>query len=381
MPVSTHRRSETPDPRSVSDRPDPFRVVSDRLQRIAPILLEAAEADPGPPDLIGLVDVEGAARLAEPRLTSSPIDPADTLVVVALTDPDPVVQLLGFTAPPQWWAVGVVTGARARPLDDPTAPTVWGTLVHLIERGGTSVSLLGRPGHEPLALGGDTAAVEGRLGDACRRMLGLSTAPPPSDMTAHVIDLWLDVVARDGCDHPGLDWDAVVARHPAGPVPGAGSVCPTPALMARHTVAFGAMLDWERYRGTCVRLGRSPFGDVDGDVAAWMDTGMFARWMLGEALPWPERMELLDGLLSPGAADRLWATLALCPRPPWPPSGASTVSPIPPRRAGTVFHGARASSTSRSGAPRSARDLADLRRLWLVLRRPRTPPSPRAATR
>ena len=254
----------------------------------------------------------------------SPGDPADTLVVVALTDPDPVVQLLGFTAPAEWWAVGIVTGARARSLDDAAAPAVWGTLVHLIERGGTSTSLLGRPGLEPLALGCDTAAVEGRLGDACRRMLGLPTAPPPGDMTAHVTDLWLDVVARDACDHPGLDWTEVVARHPAGPVPGARSMAPTPALMARHTVRFGADLDWERYRRTCVALDRTPFGEIDADVAAWMDTGMFARWMLGESLPWPERMELLDGLLSPGAADRLWATLALCPPPPWPPTDRST---------------------------------------------------------
>ena len=58
-----------------------------------------------------------------------------------------------------------------------------------------------------------------------------------------------------------------------------------PAAIARLTVTFGEQLDWERYRQRCVEAGSTPFGELDGHVAAWMDAGMFARWLLGESMP------------------------------------------------------------------------------------------------
>jgi hypothetical protein len=112
----------------------------------------------------------------------------------------------------------------------------------------------------------------------------------------------------------------VVARNPAHEPTGAGTAVTTPAALARRTAAFGQELDWDRYRQRCVEAGGTPFGELDAGTVAWMDAGTFARWLLGESMPWPTQMELLEGLLSPGACDRLWATLALCPAPAWPPT-------------------------------------------------------------
>ena len=105
-------------------------------------------------------------------------------------------------------------------------------------------------------------------------------------MTTHVVDLWLARVIRAALDRPGLDWPAVVDRNPAAEVPCPGTATPTPAALAHRTMAFGDQLDWDRYRHRCIDAGGTPFGELDADTARWMDAGMFARWLLGESMPW-----------------------------------------------------------------------------------------------
>jgi hypothetical protein len=243
----------------------------------------------------------------------------DELVLVTLTGDDPVASLLGFTAPPQWWAVGLLADGTSRDLDgSDRAPG--STFVHLVDRRGTSIHIVTRPGSETIVSGPGPVVTEGRTADVCRRILGIPTAPPPGDMTTHVIDLWLARAIRAALDEPGLDWPAVVSRNPAHQLAVPLTTAPTPAALARQTVAFGGQLDWDRYRLRCVDAGGTPFGELDADVAAWMDAGMFARWMLGESLTSEARMDLLEGLLSPGAYERLRATLDLCPSRAWPPT-------------------------------------------------------------
>ena len=95
-----------------------------------------------------------------------------------------------MVAPPEMWAIGLVTRARARSLAD--GRRVDGaTFVHLLDRGGTSVSVLRGAGSEPVVTGPGPDRGEGRVPDLCRRMLGMPTPAPPGDMTAHVADLWL----------------------------------------------------------------------------------------------------------------------------------------------------------------------------------------------
>lgn len=286
--------------------------ADERLEGIARALHHAAADDPGPTDLVGVVDLASLGVAPEPG------GRPDQIVLAALDDPDPVALLLGRTAPAEFWAVGMVTGARSRSLDGP-ARYDGATFVHLVDRRGCSVGVLTGPGARTQVDGPDLEPVRGRGADACRRMLGLPTAPPPPDMTAHVVDLWLARTTRAALEQPGLDWPSVARHNPAHEL-APGTAIPTPAAIARHTVAFGEQLDWERYRQRCVEAGSTPFGELEGSVAAWMDAGMFARWLLGESVPWAAHLDLLEGLLSPGAADRLRAAVALCPAPPWPPT-------------------------------------------------------------
>ena len=288
--------------------------ADDRLVAIARALHDIAVDDPGPTDLVGIVDLASIGVVPEPG------GRPDHLVLTTLDDPDPVASLLGRSSPDAFWAVGLVTGATARPLDGaPGADDA--TFVHLVDRRGVSVGVLSTQGARARTEGPTPEPARGRAADACRRMLGLPTAPPPPDMTAHVVDLWLARTTRAALDQPGLDWPAVVRHNPAHDL-APGTAVPTPAAIARHTVAFGDQLDWERYRQRCVDAGTTPFGELDGSVARWMDAGMFARWLLGESMPWSGHLDLLEGLLSPGAADRLRAAVALCPTPPWPPAAS-----------------------------------------------------------
>ena len=148
------------------------------------------------------------------------------------------------------------------PLDG-SARSDGATFVHLVDRRGSSVSVLTGPGSQTLVDGPDPEPVQGRAADACRRMLGLPTAPPPPDMTAHVVDLWLARTTRAALEHPGLDWPSVARHNPAHEL-APGTAVPTPAAIARHTVAFGEQLDWERYRQRCIDAGGTPFGEIDG---------------------------------------------------------------------------------------------------------------------
>jgi hypothetical protein len=301
----------------VSSHPTPYplslpHLADERLTAIAHALAEAAEAEPAPADLVGLVDLRSIG--IEPAAGAPP----DHIVLTAVADPDPVAGLLGTVAPPEVWAVGLVADARARFLDDGT-PVGATSFVHLLDRRGSSVTVLRGPGHDPLVTGPGTDLGEGRIADLCRRMLGLPTPPPPTDMTAHVVDLWLARATRAALQEPGLEWAEVVARNPATELAVLTTATPTPAAVARRTRELGEQLDWERYRTRCIEAGGTPFGELDGEVLSWMDAGMFARWMLGETLSWSAHLDLLEGLVSPGAAERLRLTVERCPAPPWPP--------------------------------------------------------------
>jgi len=298
-------------PSSTSSELDASRVPADadeRLEVVARALHRTASDGGGPTHLVGLVDA--GALVGEPDAAGHP----DHLVLTALDDPDPATLLLGRTAPAELWAVGVAAGVRTRPLDDLSRADD-AAFVHLVDRRGCSVAVLGPPGTAPAVTGPHAEPALGRIADACRRMLGLPTAPPPGDMTTHVVDLWLARVTRAALSEPGLDWPAVVALNPSLELPRPSTVVPTPAATARRTVELGRQLDWDRYRLRCVEAGGTPFGELTADDAAWMDAGMFARWMLGESMAWTAHLDLLEGLVSPGAIDRLWATVGQCPDP------------------------------------------------------------------
>src|SRR3954447_14456515 len=162
------------------DDPPPTQEVLDRL---VAILDEAAEREGwgAPPSLVAIMswpDDFGSASDAEMEFGIRPLD--DGMGVVEA--------LAGFEAPAEWAAIGVVTEGNARHLVDPTVERRRVRCIHLVDRSGASASCVRLQGHEPLPLRGHEPP-EGRIDDACRRALGLDTAPP----TKSTLSLWAHV--------------------------------------------------------------------------------------------------------------------------------------------------------------------------------------------
>ncbi len=236
----------------------------------------------------------------------------------ALGGADPVRALFGFHAPPEWAAFGVVAGGRARrsdpdqsgraaaraAADDPDAPVQFGILV---SRSGLQVTRVQSAGRD-LAPIDPVASIapapdqsRGRVPDACRRVLGLATAPPATDSGELWALLWLEAILADALVAPERrTWTEVVAAHPAFGAVTAGA----PALIGAldgDVVALGQATrrawSWDRML-EAVRTGRLDLG-FDPVEAAWMDEGMFSREVLG-LLPAVEDLFVdLECLLAP----------------------------------------------------------------------------------
>jgi hypothetical protein len=238
-----------------------------------------------------------------------------------LTDADPVTALLTWRAPTGTLAVGLAATASMRPChaigvaDD-------ADVVHLLDRDGRAVTVVATSQGPVRVFGPHRDPQTGRVPDACRRVLGLPTAPPDRSMTGFVLAAWLEVVVRRALARPGLDWSAVVAMHPATQIGldpfsserdcDPGDRTPTPAQIAALTRDLGELLDWDRFRCVVSRVGGFPFGEHASPIAAWMDAGMFSRWATDEIPDRRATLDMLDAVLQPSAFDRVWATISMC---------------------------------------------------------------------
>jgi hypothetical protein len=285
-------------PRTCRTRHRPVRdlgAVARQLDAIA----EEAGWD-GPPMLIGLTD-EGVDDMNPPAPVpgSSGTDPADL-----------VASLVGFDAPAEWEAMAVVVQGRSWALDDRSADPRPVRLTHVVDRHGGLASVIRHAGEEPMVR---TETGEGRLIDVCRRCLGLTTAPPPSDSTALWALLWLDhLLARAARGerlrglvaaaraHPGVE---MVAEHEPKLVD----------MAAERLVRIGRMMgearNWAHLR-RAASAGEWPVENLAPDGAAWMDDGMFARWVLAEFPLLDEYLEELDRLLPASTVIAVRAVLA-----------------------------------------------------------------------
>lgn len=231
----------------------------------------------------------------------------------------PLDALIGFTAPSDWAAVGVLATGRAyagvdadldltldpdRRLDQPV-PVI---TAHIVARDGSWGSAW-QPidgASEPAGSEHGTAAVAllgraGRVDDAIRRVLGVTTAPPPATTHRLWALQWLDaIVASVAPSDHRLPPDSadVLALHPA-----------VDAFDLPHRdLTIDAVLDatdrlvelrtWSWLRTRCVdgpSDDHHPWNEVDPVLAAWFDDGSFARWLLG---CWPELPELVEAALA-----------------------------------------------------------------------------------
>lgn len=290
----------------------------------------APDGPPGPPaPPLSLVArrLEAAAHEAgwgaTPLLVGFSGGPADPLADRQELPPvegsthDPVADLLGYEVPRHCSALAVVTEGDGRRLadgldsTDPAESPVVHRLAYVLDRRGRAgLAIRARGGRVTVDTFEHGAAdgPSGRLVDVCHRALDLPTAAPPPDTARLWLASWLDLLlARALGRSRALTWADAVRLHPAvsvldrvehrlladPEVDGAG--------VGRMTVALGRAVSWEELRRATADEAWAPHG-LTPEQAAWMDAGMYARWVTGEFLPGQVYLRELNDLLAPEVA-------------------------------------------------------------------------------
>jgi hypothetical protein len=221
----------------------------------------------------------------------------------------PLEVLMGFRAPLHWRLLGVSCTGRARHLraggelqrPRPEGDAVTVTL--LVDRDGDAACVV-RNGDEVTPMPGRP---EGTVADACRRALALPTAPPPRSTLGLWTLAWLDRVveeaSRAGATARLATWAQVAELHAAvGPLTGAFSGVSGPAALAASAQALAEAWTWARLRddpGVVEVPGQPP----SPQVAAWMDDGMWARWLLSRLPGRDDLLAAVHALLPAGLAE------------------------------------------------------------------------------
>ena len=269
-------------------------------RRLVDIALGLAATGDDAPAAHVVVSADPHRRTDEPTVERHPLPPDD-----------PVVGLLGRRAPAGACAVGLVGPGRIHPLDHARGPAS-GVVVHLVATLGVSVTVVAptRRGDPPHLVGPTHEVQRGRVADACRRILGLPTAPPPPDTIDLLVDDWLERVLSASLTEPALGWGDLLACHPLLCALGLTDERWTPSMLARATRLAGQTVGWESVRASHLERDHEG-GVVSRAQLSWMDVGMFARWVRDEALPRPVVLDALDANLPGPVHDRLTATLSL----------------------------------------------------------------------
>jgi len=202
---------------------------------------------------------------------------------------DPLGDLVGYTAPDRWGAMGFLASGRVHDLAI-EAGRMYGVerdierqarIGHFVDRDGVAVSFL-RLGDDPPDV--RTGGTRGdRSDDVCRRALGLPTALPESPISLLWATRWLERVldaAATSASHVAT-WPRVARHHVAVPAKAEAPDVITLIDLGRDVHEMGS---WETLR-SLVANGRNRVPNISPSAARWMDEGMFSRWMLEGMAP------------------------------------------------------------------------------------------------
>ncbi len=228
---------------------------------------------------------------------------------------DDVDCLLGWRAPSSCVAVGVISGGWAQQF----APAPGGTprarchgsplrvrIGFLMDREGRTVGRTGFDDGRRL----DKPPTSGRLVDALQRCLGLATEAPTTSAAPFLDALWLSEVICAAHDRRRLlRWSEVVALHPAMRVVAqAGEYLGSQHFAIVKRVANQAWT-WEELRHQAAGGGWLE-ELIRPELAAWMDEGIFSRWLLDVVRPATELVTQLPGLVTDTTVGRVRESIA-----------------------------------------------------------------------
>jgi hypothetical protein len=179
--------------------------------------------------------------------------------VRSLDNQHPFDALLGFVAPDDWEVLGVVAPGWGTRID--TGARQRTRVVYLAARDGEEASLIRFAGDDNAEILRPTERTIGRVADCVRRALDLPTASEPD---TSLLALWFDRVLQKLVEH----------THPsfAGHKVDADSVV--------GIIDEAQPSSWNDERWAVIEAGGSLL--VSGDLAAWLDDGMFARLLLAD---------------------------------------------------------------------------------------------------
>lgn len=232
----------------------------------------------------------------------------------------PLDLLLGFVAPKTWAGLGVVCFGWAAPAGD-DVDFARGTSArrpseHPDRHRVRVVTLIDRRGREQATASLDDGTVvdepgSGTVSDALRRCLDLSTPPPPVGSVELFSALWLLQVAETADAaraRTRLGWPEVVMAHPSIRLLTAAGRRARPNELVATGRLLHDELSWEKLR-VLAAAGHDYGTQMPADLAAWMDAGMFARWVLGGLPPLPALLAECAQRVDDDALGRIRRTL------------------------------------------------------------------------
>jgi hypothetical protein len=294
----------------------PLLPEPDRLDRLV-TLLDAAAADGGwhQPHRLVSVEPDGTTTTTE----ADGDEPAFAFGFRTLDEGQhPLDVLVGFRAPAAWVGLGVICFGWASPVADDDLDAARHTITgrrpsqHPERRRVRVTTLVDRDGEEraTATLEDGTVVDEpgtGTVTDALRRALGVPTAPPPVGTAELFAAVWLADLAAG---RRARTWAEAALRHPSMRLLADRFPRPQPEELIGCGRSLHRTMTWERLRQRAAdgRVDLDVPG-IDASVAAWMDDGMFARWVLGTVPPLPRLLADVAAVLRPDVVRRVRRTL------------------------------------------------------------------------
>lgn len=192
------------------------------------------------------------------------------IAIRSLDGDHPFDALLGFVAPDDWEVLGVIAPGWGTQYGDTAPKKRRIRVIHIASRMGDEASLVRFAGDQAATSVSVDDRPAGRVADCVRRALNLPTTAEPGETLS---TLWVHRVMQALASrlHPSFGRKRVEAHE------------------IDDIVACAAPRSWSDERWAVVQSGGSIL--MDGAIAAWMDDGMYARYVLADL---PERSVSLD---------------------------------------------------------------------------------------